>query len=204
MTISAAERIRDLLQTKTVGGFVGISLEMSKESIATRAACAYAGVPVETVIHGRLTDMQLEQLKEARAKLRNLPIELIAAGGLTPTMIKMRLRQARRKFGGKIAMVIIDHVQLVNADDKDNKGGGAWATGKIADALLALGKEFGCCTSSPSPPARSERDFEAARQEAHQGRPALVGELGSERRQRPLYSSAYPLRADDAARTKRH
>ena len=29
-------------------------------------------------------------------------------------------------------------------DDKDNKSGGAWATGKIADAILALGKEFGC------------------------------------------------------------
>ena len=144
IAISAAVRIRDLLQVKTVGGIVGISLEMSKELIATRAACAYAGVPVEAVIHGRLTDLQLEQLKDARAELRNLPIELIAVGGLTPTMIKMRLRQARRKFGGKLALVIIDHVQLVNADDRDNKGGGAWATGKIADALLALGKEFGC------------------------------------------------------------
>jgi len=56
----------------------------------------------------------------------------------------MRLRQARRKFGGKIAMIIIDHVQLVNPDDKDAKSGGAWATGKIADAILGLGKEFGC------------------------------------------------------------
>ena len=152
MVISAAEWVRDRVRGGTpiseLGGFLGISLEMSKEALATRALCAYAGqyrkVPVSGILHGRLSDEQLDALEQAKRDLQNLPIELIAVGGLTPSMIRMRFRQARRKFKGKIALCIIDHVLLINPEDKDARNGGAWATGKIADALLAMAKEFGC------------------------------------------------------------
>ena len=152
MVISAAEWVRDRVRGGTpiseLGGFLGISLEMSKEALATRALCAYAGqyrkVPVSGILHGRLSDEQLDALEQAKRDLQNLPIELIAVGGLTPSMIRMRFRQARRKFKGKIALCIIDHVLLINPEDKDARNGGAWATGKVADALLGMGKEFGC------------------------------------------------------------
>jgi replicative DNA helicase len=152
MVISAAEWVRDRVRGGTpiseLGGFLGISLEMSKEALATRALCAYAGqyrkVPVSGILHGNVSDQQLDALEQAKRDLQNLPIEIIAVGGLTPSMIRMRFRQARRKFKGKIALCIIDHVLLINPEDKDARNGGAWATGKIADALLAMGKEFDC------------------------------------------------------------
>src|SRR5579859_1874835 len=152
MVISAAEMVRDRVRAGTplseLGGFLGISLEMSKEALATRVLCAYASayktVPVHNILHGTLTDEQLDALEQAKRDLQGLPIELIAVGGLTPSMIRMRFRKALRKFKGKIALGIIDHVLLVNPEDRDARNGGAWATGKIADALLNMGKEFGC------------------------------------------------------------
>ena len=148
MLISAAEHVRDKVSAGTpiseLGGFLGISLEMSKEAVATRALCAYSGVPVAAALFGRMTDEQAVRFREAEERLKKLPIEIIAIGGLTPTKIRMRLRQVRRKFKGKIALTIIDHVLLVDPDEQDAKSGGAWATGKIANSLLAMGKEFDC------------------------------------------------------------
>ncbi len=153
MTISAAEAVRDKLQNGTpisaIGGFVGISLEMSKESIATRAACAYAGIPVETVIHGRQTDMQLEQLQDARDRLRGLPIELIAVGGPHADHDQdAGCAKARRKFGGKIALVIIDHVQLVSMPTtRITKAAARWATWRRSPTLCWLSARNSAATS---------------------------------------------------------
>ncbi len=148
MMISAAEYVRDRVLAGTpmgqLGGFVGISLEMSAEALGRRVVSAYSGVPVSDMLHGRITDEQADRLNDAHRRVKGLPLTLIAAGGLTPSMIRMRLRQAQRVFKGKIAAVIIDHLLLVNAEDKDSRAGGAWATGRVADAVLAMGKEFGC------------------------------------------------------------
>lgn len=144
--ISAAEEIRERNLRGTpmsvTGGLVGLSFEMSKESLATRALSAESGLSVEHLEVAVLSDEQITAVKQARERLRNLPLRLIAMGGLTPTQMRMRLRQAQRKLGGKLAMVLIDHVQLVEADDTHAKSGGAWATGKVADAILAMSKEF--------------------------------------------------------------
>jgi replicative DNA helicase len=146
MVISAAERMRDEidkgLPRSEVGGIVGLSFEMSTESLAARALSAQSGIPVEVIETRVMTDEQIEMLEQARAALARLPLRLIAMGGLTPTMMRMRMRQARRKLGGHIALTVIDHVQLIEPDDAHARNGGAWATGKVADAILYMSKEF--------------------------------------------------------------
>jgi replicative DNA helicase len=146
MVISVAERMRDDiaegLPRSEVGGIVGLSLEMSTESLAARALSAQSGIPVEVIETQVLTEDEIERLEQARSALARLPLRLIAMGGLTPTMMRMRMRQARRKLGGHIAMTVIDHVQLIEAEDVHARNGGAWATGKVADAILYMSKEF--------------------------------------------------------------
>lgn len=146
IAISIAEKMRDDIANgrpkAEVGGIVGLSFEMSEESLANRALSAETGIPVHLIETSVLSDGQIEALEQARGRLAKLPMRLICVGGLTPTMIRMRMRQARRKLGGHVALTVIDHVQLVEADDKHASSGGAWATGKVADAILSLSKEF--------------------------------------------------------------
>jgi replicative DNA helicase len=146
ITMSIAEKMQNDIEKgrprSEVGGIVGLSFEMSAESLANRALSAHTGIPVEVIETHILTDEQIARLEEAETYVAKLPFRVLAVGGMTPTMIRMRLRQARRKLGGHIAMVVIDHVQLVEADEQHSKGGGAWATGKVADAILYMAKEF--------------------------------------------------------------
>lgn len=144
--VSIAEHIREQIEKgrprSDIGGIVGLSFEMSAESLANRALSAQTGIAVEFIETNIMTDDQIAQLEAAQVALAKLPIRLIALGGMTPAMMRMRMRQARRKLGGRIALTVIDHVQLVEADDNHAKSGGAWATGKVADAILYMSKEF--------------------------------------------------------------
>lgn len=123
------------------GGILGISLEMSKEALAIRVLSAASGVPAEDILHGRTTAYQLEQVETAAKELRGLPITLMDSGGLTASRIRRKFTQAQRKFKGKIALCIIDHLNLVSLGD-NAKHGGAFGTGVVADELLNLGKDF--------------------------------------------------------------
>lgn len=121
------------------GGIVGFSFEMSEAALGMRALSAASGVPVEDMIRGAISQPQMEAIERSQAELSHLPVRLLAIGGLSPSMIKQRFIQALRFFKGKIALAIIDHVNLVDAGEAS-----AFATGRVADALLGLGKEFGC------------------------------------------------------------
>ena len=113
-------------------------------------------------------------------------------------MIRMRFRQARRKFKGKIALCIIDHVLLVNPETRTPETAApgqparsptpCWRSARNSAATCS---GFASSTSRTSPSGRKEAD---------QGRPSMVSELGAQRRQHPLYSPADPPRADHGAR----
>jgi replicative DNA helicase len=128
------------------GGVAFVSLEMSKESLATRQLAAVSGLDSRRIARGSLTSFEYEQLESAKKRLTNLPIQVIDACGLTPTMIRMRLRQAQRrmmaKHKTKIGLVVIDHLQLVEAGAELSAQGGAWASAQVAKDILKIAKGF--------------------------------------------------------------
>ena len=146
--VNAAISIRDRMDTGTmlqdVGGILGISLEMDSASIALRAACSFSGVPYDDAEAGRITPIQRDLLEEARVALKRLPIVFVAVGGMTPGMVRMRARQAQRRFGGKLAGIIIDHLQLMDAEADAARGGGAWAMKSIINTMIDFPKQFDC------------------------------------------------------------
>ncbi len=146
--VNAATHIRERLDSgvplSELGGLLGISLEMDSSSIALRAACSFSGVPYDEAEAGRITSMQRELLEEARVALARLPIVFVAVGGMTPGMIRMRARQAQRRFGGKLAGIIIDHLQLMDAEADAARGGGAWAMKSIINTMIDFPKQFEC------------------------------------------------------------
>jgi replicative DNA helicase len=146
--VNAALEIQQKLDLGTplseVGGVLGLTLEMDPKALALRATCAYAGIDNHAALSGKLTALDRERLGDAFNATRRLPIQFVATGGMTPAMIRMRATQAMRKFKGKIALIVIDHMQLLEADGEAARAGGAWAFKSIVNTLSYLPKLFNC------------------------------------------------------------
>lgn len=136
-----ARHIRDNGLLHEMGGVLGVSLEMSAEMLAARQLSALSGIPTSDMRHGRTTSSQLVSIGLAADEIRGLPMEIIDAGAVSAFEMRLRVKEAKRKFGGKIALCVIDHMNLIKAEQADARHGGAFATGQIADALLAIGKD---------------------------------------------------------------
>jgi replicative DNA helicase len=80
----------------------------------------------------------------ARAELHDLPLLIDDAAGLTMKQIRLRARRASRAFGGKLALVVIDHLHIVAADERDRDRGDTQAMGQISASVKRLAKEFNC------------------------------------------------------------
>jgi replicative DNA helicase len=142
IAINVARDFRDSgkLRSET-GGIVGYSLEMTTAQLGYRALSAASGVPAHLIFKGQMTQHQFEAVGRAKEELKGLPIEIDEGGMLTPSTMEMRLIQAQRYFGGKIALVIIDHVNLISISEAKSNNP-AFAYGQIADSIMYLAKKF--------------------------------------------------------------
>lgn len=144
-TTHLAMQIRDdLMRGKDCGGILGVSLEMHPNELMLRAACSIAKVPYDAAEAGEITPGDRSDLDRAFDQLDSMPIDFTSVKRLTPEQIRMRCRQAKRKFGGKLALIVIDHLTLVKAEQADSKNGGSWATMQVVNTLLELAKEMDC------------------------------------------------------------
>lgn len=144
--IDVAKEVRQAVDSgraklSDIGGVVAISQEMKADSLANRNLAAESGVSVWDIMTGNLTPAQERAVTDAASRLARLPYVIVAVGGLTLTAMRMRLRQARRRLGGKIRLVVIDHAQSVDPGDK--AGDGTANTARIvANGSVAIAKEF--------------------------------------------------------------
>jgi replicative DNA helicase len=120
-------------------GVLELSLEMSDKQLARRALSIASGIPINAIKRGNLTNGQAQALMEARKELKGLPLMIDDAGSQTPTMIAAKAREARRRHG--LGLLMIDHLNLMRAEDADAKHGGTWAVGRASNAVLAIAKE---------------------------------------------------------------
>lgn len=98
---------------------LGISLEMKGVAIARRALSAASHVPATLIRRGEFTDQQFQQMMIARREMSNLPLTIEDGSGLTAGVIRMKVRQHRRRHG--LSLVVVDHLHLIEPDDP---GGG--------------------------------------------------------------------------------
>lgn len=136
------DRVRNGESIADLGGVIIFSLEMGEKMVGARALAALTGIPSQAILSGTLSPTELETCRRARIDLADLPICLEAVGGLTPTRMRMKMRAKRRRFGGRLALVVIDHLQLTRPEDRDARSGGAWAMGAVADSVMDFKKEF--------------------------------------------------------------
>lgn len=122
-------------------GVLELSLEMSAAQLARRALSVASGVPIMAIKRNTLTTGSASRLMDARKELKGLPLMIDDAGGQTPAMIAAKAREARRRHG--LGLLMIDHLNLMKAEEADAKHGGTWAVGRASNAVLAIAKDCG-------------------------------------------------------------
>ncbi|MFN3159582.1 MAG: replicative DNA helicase [Rubinisphaera brasiliensis] len=98
-------------------GVLLFSLEQSKSELAERLLCIHAKVDGHKVRQGDLSDLDNHALLEASNELSQYPIFVDDQAGRTMTQIAAISRRLKRQFD--IGMVIIDYLQLIEAEDKN-------------------------------------------------------------------------------------
>jgi len=137
-----AVRIARQCKEEGRGGVLGLSLEMSAEKLARRTLAEHTRIPVKDIQRGKL-DGRVEQLQAARFALGGLPLWIEDAGGQNIATIRQKARAATRRFG-KLRLLWVDHLQIVEQEAVDRRNGGTQAIGHISNGLRELSKEFDC------------------------------------------------------------
>lgn len=119
-----------------------LSLEMSAQQLGRRTLATAARVPIMALKAGRLNVPDADSVVRARQELSGLPLTIDDAGGQTAAQIASKARAARRNGG--VGLIMVDHLNLMRAEDEDAKHGGTWAVERASSTMLQLAKDCGC------------------------------------------------------------
>jgi replicative DNA helicase len=123
------------------GARVGFfSLEMSSEQLATRILADKAGIPSNFVREGKLTQKQADHLIEVSHSLETLPLYIDPTPALSIASLRTRARRLQRQKG--LDMVVVDYLQLVDAEDRRKRDGRVQEVSEITRGLKTLAKEL--------------------------------------------------------------
>jgi replicative DNA helicase len=123
-------------------GVLGFSLEMPRVALGRRVLAEAARIPMVAMKRGRV-EGQFERLVRVRKDLGGLPLFIEDAGGQNLVAIRQKARAAQRRFK-RLALIWVDHINIVKPDDADRKNGSTQAVGRISNALRDMSKEFDC------------------------------------------------------------
>lgn len=98
------------------GGVAFFSLEMTGVELVSRVLCSIAGVSLQTVRHGELSKAAERSLHEAQEVLSQSPFYVDDSFVLTMPEIRAKARRLKDRYN--IEMVIVDYLQLVQADTR--------------------------------------------------------------------------------------
>lgn len=105
----------------TRGRPVGMfSLEMSRFEIAKRAIAAQARVPLHRLAYGCATDADWDRINDHAKDIPAAPIYVDDNPNLTINALRAKARQMRTKHN--IELLIVDYLQLMDADEKRRGG----------------------------------------------------------------------------------
>lgn len=114
------------------------TLEMSKEQMVNRILCSEAQVDSMKVRTGKLDTNDWVKLGKASGDLAETPIYIDDAPGLSPVELRAKCRKA--KLEKNIGMVVIDHMQLMEASNSSLSP--IQAMSEISRSLKILAKEL--------------------------------------------------------------
>ena len=116
------------------------SLEMPAEQITERMLCSESKVPLNNIKTGKLTDSELKALRFAHDKIHKAHLMFNDNPRITVSDIRTQLRLYNARNENKIGLIVLDYLQLMSMDTKNDNL--AQAIGKISRELKVLALEF--------------------------------------------------------------
>ena len=92
------------------------SLEMPNDQLAMRLLCSDARVDMQAVRHGSLRDEDWVSLASTLGPLAASKIYMDDTSGITPSQLRSRCRRLKMERG--LYLVVVDYLQLMNADGR--------------------------------------------------------------------------------------
>lgn len=124
-------------QGKSVAIF---SLEMSGEQITARMLADVAKVDLKKIRDGGLDLEEGNRLTEAAERIKKANIWIDDSASITPLDIRARCRRLRKERG--LDMVIVDYLQLLQANRQSHDANRVMETSEISRNLKAVAREF--------------------------------------------------------------
>ena len=119
------------------------SMEMAKAKQHSRILSGISGVHLSKLNRPeRINDYEWTRITEATDVMRTLAYDINDQGGMTIDQIRTRARSLKRKFGAKLGLIIVDHLQLFKGTDP--KAPRTYQLAEGSRGLKALAKELGC------------------------------------------------------------
>ncbi len=115
------------------------SLEMSKEQLAQRMLSGESGIESNRLRAGRISQNEWEPLSRAIATLSELPIFIDDSPNVTVTEIRSKCRRLQSEQGGKLGLILIDYLQLMEGSNPDNR---VQELSRITRGLKGLAREL--------------------------------------------------------------
>ena len=125
-----------MVQRKPVGYF---SLEMSADQLGQRMICSRAGVSLEDIKRGNISQEQLNILSRTAQRFAKAPIIMNDDGGLSIGQLMSIARRWKKEMD--ISCLIIDYIQLISGSGKSNNSRNEEVS-EISRNLKRLAKEL--------------------------------------------------------------
>lgn len=116
------------------------SLEMSGMQLTQRVIAQLAGVSVQSMRTGKLTERELQSIHEATESLQSMPLYIDDTAGITISELRSKARKAVASKGVKF--IIVDYIQLMNDNTAKANGNREQEISGISRKLKALAKEL--------------------------------------------------------------
>lgn len=91
------------------------SLEMPGRELVQRAASSLGGINLMTLRRGKLADEEHRRFVTAMGTVANMNLHIDSTGGITPAQMRTRCQRLKEQYG-RLDLIVVDYVQLMNAD----------------------------------------------------------------------------------------
>jgi replicative DNA helicase len=137
---SFAMNIAEYAAVKSKQPVLIFSMEMPGDSLATRMLSSLGRIDQHKVRTGRLQDQDWHRLASTMAMMAETPMYIDDTPSLSPMELRARARRLAKQFDGKLGLIVIDYLQLMQVPGlRDNRVG---EISEISRSLKALAKEL--------------------------------------------------------------
>jgi len=147
LAIGVARQRRESEDKKDAGIVLVFSQEMGENELKDRMISNISGISYNRIINKGgdegFSDNEMFRIKEAYAELKQLPIYIQDKGGVTIEEVRAIARRFRKKYG-KIAMIVVDYLQIMNIPQKKTERRDQ-AIGRVTGTAKQIARKLDCC-----------------------------------------------------------